>query len=246
MSLSAINRLFESLDRLGPGDDETTRAALAACVPLPERPYVLDLGCGTGASAIVLADALRSTVIGIDIHPPFLHRLRARAAEKELGDFVDTRAANFNALPFAPASVDLLWSEGALYLPGFREGLSAWKPLLREGGFLCASHFTWATRVPPRPARAYWEARAKDLATEEENCAVAESVGFRVVDTLRLPQRGWEAYYEPLAERVAAIEESGYSERGMEALLASTREEIAMWKAHGRSWNYVFYVLQPS
>ncbi|WP_240325275.1 hypothetical protein [Amycolatopsis thermalba] len=51
----AFFALFHGLPRQGPGSDATTLRLLELAAPLPERPRVLDLGCGPGRSALLLA-----------------------------------------------------------------------------------------------------------------------------------------------------------------------------------------------
>lgn len=53
--LAAFMELHHGLPRQSPGSDATTRHLLSLCGPLPERPRVLDLGCGPGRSALLLA-----------------------------------------------------------------------------------------------------------------------------------------------------------------------------------------------
>ncbi|MGE5484827.1 MAG: hypothetical protein ACM3X4_07420 [Ignavibacteriales bacterium] len=45
-------------------------------------------------------------------------------------------------LSFPPESFDLIWSEGAIYIMGFGNGLTAWKPLLRRGGYVVVSELS--------------------------------------------------------------------------------------------------------
>ena len=80
----ALFRLFEPLPRQGPGSDACTREALRRLPELPAAPRVLDLGCGTGRASLVLAATLRTKVIAVDLHRPFLDRLRATARERGL------------------------------------------------------------------------------------------------------------------------------------------------------------------
>ena len=79
----ALFRLFETLPRQGPGSAACTREALQRLPALPTAPRVLDLGCGTGASTLVLAATLRTSVIAVDIHQPFLDQLRAAAQARD-------------------------------------------------------------------------------------------------------------------------------------------------------------------
>lgn len=51
----AFFSLHHNLPRQSPGSDATTRQMLALTGPLPRRPRVLDLGCGPGRAALLLA-----------------------------------------------------------------------------------------------------------------------------------------------------------------------------------------------
>ena len=71
--------LHRDLPREGPGDDESTLRALALCTELPERPDVLDVGCGPGMQTLALAAATGGIITAVDAHEPFLDQLRERA-----------------------------------------------------------------------------------------------------------------------------------------------------------------------
>ncbi|TDC85064.1 hypothetical protein E1193_03925 [Micromonospora sp. KC606] len=49
---SGAGRPLGGLSRQGPGAEATSRRLLELAAPLPERPRVLDLGCGTGPAAL--------------------------------------------------------------------------------------------------------------------------------------------------------------------------------------------------
>jgi cyclopropane fatty-acyl-phospholipid synthase-like methyltransferase len=102
----AFFRLFEGLPRQGPGSDACTRAALRRLPELPAAPRVLDLGCGSGRSALVLADALRTKVIAVDNHQPFLEQLRASARARGLDELIEARCADM-AAPEVPAAASI-------------------------------------------------------------------------------------------------------------------------------------------
>src|SRR5690606_9762795 len=102
------------------------------------HPLVLDIGCGSGASALVLSRLTGGTVVAVHNHQPFLVELKERAwalqgpGRKE----VQPLQASMSSLPFLNGSFDLIWSEGAAYLMGFEEALLSWRPLLKREGFL--------------------------------------------------------------------------------------------------------------
>lgn len=245
MSLRALKNLHDGLARAAPGDDEATREALRRLGPLPADPRVLDLGCGPGRSTLALAAALPTARIdAVDLHAGFLAHLARIAAE--FAGRILPRVADFGALDDAPASVDLIWSEGAIYHLGFAEGLRRWRPLLRPHGRLAVTELTW--RLPPdqRPAEAvaFWHEAYPAMTSLAANLAAAESAGYAVIDSFALPARAWFNYYDPLIARADALADS--SDPELAAAIAVTRREVDVWRRHGDSYDYVFYLLRPA
>jgi SAM-dependent methyltransferase len=239
----AFFRLFEGLPRQGPGSDACTREALRRLPELPAQPRVLDLGCGSGRSTLVLAETLRTRVIAVDNHRPFLDQLRATAAERGVGHLIEPRCADM-AAPGVPAgSVDLLWSEGAIYLLGFESGLRLWRPLLAPGGRLAVSECSWLTADPPAEAAAFFRAGYPGMAGIEQNLGRARAAGFDVVDHFALPPEAWwNEYYAPLEQRMTELAPEADPE--LAAVIAETRREIGLYRRHGDRYCYVFYLLR--
>ena len=244
MSADPIFQLFEGLPRGGPGSDAETLAALERLPALPDSARVLDLGCGPGRQTRVLARALQTVVEGVDVHRPFLDQLERAAADAGLSQLVRATEGDMGALALPPASVDLIWSEGAIYLLGFEAGLRTWRPWLKPGGLVVVSEATWFSAEPPAAARAFWDVGYPDMQTIAGNRARAEAAGYEVLDAWPLPSAAWwPEYYEPLLARVTALE-AGEPDAVMAAVLAETRREIELFRAHHDSYGYAFYALQ--
>jgi SAM-dependent methyltransferase len=66
--------IHKDLPREGPGGDVHTWRALAAIrAELPDKPVVLDIGCGPGRQTIALAHYLPGAAVhAIDTHQPYL------------------------------------------------------------------------------------------------------------------------------------------------------------------------------
>lgn len=240
---AGLFRLFEGLPRQGPGSDACTREALRRLPALPEAPRVLDLGCGAGRSALVLAEALRTKVIAVDIHRPFLDQLKTAARERGLGHLIEARCADM-ATPGVPAgSMDLVWSEGALYLLGFEAGLRLWRPLLAPGGCLVASECSWLCADPPAEAAEFFHEGYPGMAGIEENIVRARSAGFNVVDHFALPPEAWwDEYYAPLQERMAYLVPDADPE--LAAAIVETRREIELFRQWSEAYGYMFYLMR--
>lgn len=80
------------------------------------HPRALDLGCGTGAEAVYLAERGFGPVLGVDFSPVALRRARARARSAGVADRCSFSQADITAGPIPGASneYDLICDFGAL------------------------------------------------------------------------------------------------------------------------------------
>lgn len=243
MTSEPLFRLHAGLPRQAPGSDACTREALARLSPLPDRPRVADLGCGPGRSALVLAETLQTRVVAIDLHAPFIDELRAHARARGLEQLIDARVGDMRAPGPEPGSLDLLWSEGAIYIIGFAEGLRLWRPLLASRGQVAVTELSWLGDARPAEAETFWREAYPDMAGIEGNVARARAAGFDVLDHFALPNSAWwDEYYTPLAERAARLRQD--ADADLEAVIAATEREIDLHRRFGDSYGYVFYLMR--
>ncbi|MEU8774436.1 bifunctional class I SAM-dependent methyltransferase/N-acetyltransferase [Streptomyces sp. NPDC048606] len=237
--------LHGGLPRQSPGSDASTRHLLSLSGALPERPRVLDLGCGPGRSALLLAaeagGAGRAEVTAVDLHEPFLDELRAAADARGLADRIRPVRADMGALPFEDGSFDLVWAEGSAYNIGFDRALAEWKRLLAPGGTLVLSECEWTTGEPSAGARAFWDPQYP-LRSGSRNIAAVQAAGYRLLGLLPQPDSDWAEYYGPLGERVR---EAPGGDAARAVALAAVREELAVRERHGHEYGYTGYVLTP-
>lgn len=229
------------LPREAPGSRRTTELLLTLAGDLPERSTVVDIGCGTGPATVVLAEITGGEVTAVDLHGPFLSEVTVRAHKAGLADRVRTLQASMDALPLAPGSVDLIWAEGSAYLVGVDNALAAWRPLLAPGGVVVLTDAEWLTTDPAPGARAFWDAGYPGMRTTAGNVAAFQQAGWTVHAAYVLPDADWSAYYEPLAARIAQLENEGIGAD----LLAPVGEEIGIRDRFGSDCSYTGYVLRP-
>jgi SAM-dependent methyltransferase len=235
--------LHTGLTRQGPGDETLARALLHALTPrLPPQPRIADLGCGSGAGALLLAQWFATEVIAVDFAPSFVQQLVHQAQQRGLAHLIHTQVADFGQLDWAPECLDLLWSEGAAYVLGFAQALRCWRPLLTPGGIAVISELNWFCPNPPTQIHEYWHTVYPEIGDETCNCRRAQEAGFEVIATSRLStQAWWDSYYTPLNAAIARMRP--HANTSMQAVIAETEQEIALFKQFSEFYGYTFYVL---
>jgi SAM-dependent methyltransferase len=241
--VAALTDLHRGLDRKGPGDSDFSHSIFTNLSTLPLRPRIADLGCGSGASALLLAQHYQSPVMAVDSSSVFIDELKARAKQLGLEHLIIPIHGDMAQLDWPLGSIDLLWSEGAAYNLGFEQALKIWRPLLSNKGIAVLSEMSWFTDDAPEPAVAYWQNAYPSMGTEAENIDRANRSGFRVLSTHRLPSQAWWVnYYEPLRERMGQLEISPSNQ----SVIRETEEEIKLFEKFSNFYGYTFYVLQAA
>lgn len=240
--MELIFSFYEGLERKGPGSDESTLKALWMLAELSDTPRIVDFGCGGGAASIALAGAIPCHMTAVDIHEPFLAEVEAAATCKGLEHRIATLAADMADPPFDDHSLDLVWSEGAIYNIGFEAGLKRWRRLLRSGGFVAVTEITWLSDNPPQEVADFWKSEYPDITTIDGNLKRLQSAGYERVGHFVLPRVDWENYYGPLEQHLAAFRVQHADNAEGQMLLEMTGHEIDMWNRYGTSYGYVFYL----
>ena len=231
------------LPRQGPGDDDSTRRALALCKGLPPQPDVLDVGCGPGRQTVVLAEQLGGQVIAVDRHAPYLDELQRLAAGREVAAHISTRVGDMAALPFPDRSFDLVWSEGAAYIMGFGAAMAAWRRLLRPGGYVAATELVWLVPDPPTKVAAFFGQEYPAMGSVEDARDHVRAGGYQLVGDLVLPDLAWwQHYYTPLSAKLPNMRLKYAADPAALEVIEMTAAEIDMRRRFGHTYGYVFVV----
>jgi len=111
---------LQSLMATKPLQEPVMRRAIHA-LNLPPGSRGLDVGCGIGLQAIMLAEAVGpgGHVTGVDLSPEFLDYARSIAEKAGISEQVSFQEGDMNKLPFDDDTFDWVWSANcAGYAPG--------------------------------------------------------------------------------------------------------------------------------
>lgn len=242
-------QFHRDVPRQGPGTPEATADAFRRVQPLlPPAPAILDLACGGGGQTLVLAGLTPGTILAIDKFPAFIEELHRKLAQRGLLGQVTARTGDMCALDLPLGSFDLVWCEGAMFVPGFERGLRSIRPLLRGPGLVVVSEAVWLrppTEIPPDVYR-FWKESYPAITDVRENLALARQSGFTALDHFTLAREGWDAYVDPVERRMNEVMAQHAGDPDAEEAAASERREFEVFRKNQGWFGYEFFLLQRS
>lgn len=236
--------LHKDAERQGPGGNPETKLALDLLEIDKTAPLkIADIGCGTGASTLVLAEQLDAQITAVDFLPDFLEVLETRAKQKELSEKISTLCCSMENLPFNDAEFDVIWSEGAIYNIGFEKGIKDWHRYLKPGGLLVVSEITWLTNFRPLEIQNYWEVEYSEIDLASAKFALLEEYGYSPIGYFVLPEHCWlENYYQPMQVRFQDfLKRNNHSEDAHSIVEMETRE-IELYEQYKAYYSYGVYI----
>jgi SAM-dependent methyltransferase len=242
--LSLLIDLHQRASRQGPGSEQCSRQAMQMATLSPSSSLkIADIGCGTGATTLLLARELNAQVTAVDFLPEFLTVLETRAESAGLSERITTLACSMDKLPFAEGEYDVIWAEGSIYNMGFSKGVSEWNRFLKPGGLLVVSEITWLGSDRPVEIEQYWREAYPEIATASSKIAVLENCGYCPLGYFVLPQYCWnDNYYKPLQEMFPAFLERNGGSASAQALVAAEEQEIAHYQRFKAYYSYGMYL----
>ena len=132
------------------GGLRTTKELIELC-GIDESKYVLEVGCGVGATASYLAKNVGCRVLGVDIRPTMVERARERAARDGVEGKVEFQVADATELPFENATFDVVLVESVTtFIEDKAAALGQYTRVVKPGGRVGLNEEIWhQTPVPP-------------------------------------------------------------------------------------------------
>ena len=239
-----VTDLHKRAYRQGPGGDTETETALSLALEDRSAPLkIADIGCGTGASTLVLARLLNTRITAVDFIQDFLDVLELRAEATGLAEKITTCCCSMDNLPFQDQEYDVIWSEGAIYNIGFENGIRDWKRYLKTGGLLVASEITWTTASRPPELQEYWEGEYPEIDLASAKISVLEKNGYSPIGYFVLPEQCWlDNYYRPLQNSFNDFLTRNGDCTDARALVEAERREIELYEKNKAYYSYGMYI----
>jgi ubiquinone/menaquinone biosynthesis C-methylase UbiE len=236
--------LHKGANRQGPGGDAETKLAMDLSMLDRAAPLkIADIGCGTGASTLFLAQQLNAHITAVDFLKDFLDVLESKAERAGLSGKVSTLACSMDSLPFGDGEFDIIWSEGAIYNIGFEKGVREWNRYLKFGGILVVSEITWLTASRPPELEKYWGSEYSEIDLASVKIGVLEKNGYSPIGYFVLPEYCWlDNYYRPMQNGFQSfLDRNGNSEEA-QAIVEAENREIELYEKFKEYYSYGVYV----
>ena len=237
--------IHSNLPREGPGLNACTRKAFQAIPDMPAKPEILDIGCGPGMQTIELARISGGNITAIDNHQPYLEGLKKSALEEGLDENIKTLNASMFEMDFEKGKFDLIWAEGSIYIIGVENGLKYWKQFLKSGGYMAFTEVSWLREDRPKELQQFWDEGYPAIKDIDENIALIEKCGYKVIEHFILPEEAWwKHYYNPLEKRLRMLKEKYKNDKLAVEMLEQEEIEIEFYRKYSSWYGYVFYIVQ--
>jgi len=236
---------FKNLPRQGPGDDASTLRALAFMENLPEKPRILDIGCGTGAQTLALARALDCEITALDIQPEVLEILEEKIRAEKLEHRIKTLQASMLEMPFEEKTFDIIWSEGTIYNIGFEEGILEFKKFLKPGGYFAVSEIVWTRNDTPSEIYSFWKKAYPAMDFISSKTVILERQNMMPKGYFLLPEKAWmENYYLPMQEQKKEFLKNFGDDPEAKQIIRAIEGEFATYRKFRNYYNYAFFIAQ--
>ena len=181
----------------------------------------------------------------MDTCEEYLDELRQRVRQANLADRVEVKNADMSALGFPEKSFDLIWCEGAAYNIGISEALHAWRPLLRNKGYLAFTELVWLEENPPAVAAEFFGSEYPAMTNIGDIKKKISECNYELVGEFTLPDSAWwDDYYTPLESKLPSLKQKYAEDEEALGVIAMTEAEIDMRRKFCLSYGYHFFIVR--
>lgn len=163
------------------GGLETTKELIELC-RINQDTYVLEVGCGVGATACYLAKKYGCRVVGVDLRESMITRSNERAWKEGVEDYTEFRVADAQDLPFDDALFDVVIAESvATFIENKPKVIGEYARVVKPSGYVGMNEEIWLktpTMKLVESAKRTWDITS-DILTTDGWVKLLRNVGLR-------------------------------------------------------------------
>jgi ubiquinone/menaquinone biosynthesis C-methylase UbiE len=236
--------LFVGLPRGGPGDNESTRKAFEYLKDLALEPHILDIGCGHGMQTIELARISNGKIIALDNYQPFLDILMNKAKEEGVTGSITPKNQSMLEMDFNNETFDIIWSEGALFVMGFQNGLKKCNQLLKNKGYFVVSEAVLLLPNLPKPLKKFWDEVYPVIKDINSNISLIQNEGFEILSHFTLPKSCWIDFYSQMNKKIKELKKKYHDNKVALKVFEACEKEIRTYQIYSDYYGYEFFIMQ--
>jgi ubiquinone/menaquinone biosynthesis C-methylase UbiE len=169
------------------GGSGATKELIELC-RISEGKYVLDVGCGIGITASLLAKK-GCRVAAVDISEKMVHWAKETAKEEEVGGMVEFFVADAKSLPFEDNTFDAVICESVLaFVSDKKKALDEFVRVTKPGGYIGLNESIWLKTPTKEVVEYFFRFNASTFLYSDEWVEMLKESGLHdiVVRTYRL------------------------------------------------------------
>lgn len=224
--VDAYATLYGELDRRVPGSDDMSRR-IARLSNVGPGARVLNLGCGPGRTARLLAREYGCSVVCVDEDPAAIELLRQRSPGDGVAARIEPRLEPIRSLSFAERSFDAVVAEGLTWSIG--DAAPALRRVLAERGRLTVTAPCRVGRTIPQGVADFWSRRlGEPLRFPGELLVALAGAGFEPLACEALPEALLDEHYRALEPGLSRV-----TGPDGETVATEVRREIDIFRREG-------------
>lgn len=156
---------------------------------------VLDMGCGKGEPATLLATTYGCRVVGVDFEPTFLAAARARASQLGVSELCTFEESEGSRYTIEAGGFEMAMALGTSFIySGFEATVKALATAIEPQGYLAVGEPYWKVTDPPEAYLVSEGLTADRYATLAENLERLKEWGFELVNLIVASREEWDSY----------------------------------------------------
>ncbi len=166
--------------------------------PILPASTVIDLGCGTGFTACLLAEKHPRQILALDFNPSSINSARNRIQKRGFSDLIEIIQADMHRLPLQNKTADVFVAESVLVFSHLELALAEIHRVLKKVGVLADNEMILLKSPPPQLEDLLGNLLGIHTFSDEGWKSQYEQAGFKIIHSSIYPLRLGDQFFSHL------------------------------------------------